>query len=111
MWEHSITELGDGKKVILIFGDNMAGEQGWIVAEMPYLDHPELQREQEKRAIMISGVPLAYKVLQDIKDDALGLAFALEGISSELVASMESIAIQADRALVYGPMPVNDSEE
>ena len=109
MWKHSkITS--DGKEVILIFGDEMAGEKGWIVAEMPCLDHPDLQREQEERAIMICGVPLAYKVLQDIKDDALALASKLDGISSELVGQMQSIAIQADRALVYGP-PFSDGSE
>jgi len=111
MWKHSKTIVSDGREVILIYGDETAGEKGWIVAELPCLDHPDLQREQEERAIMICGAPLAYKVLQDIKDDALALASKLEGISRELVSQMESIAIQADRALVNGPPFGDDSEE
>lgn len=113
MWKHSKI-VSDGKEVILIFGDEMAGENGWIVAELPCLDHPDLQREQEERAIMISGAPLAYKVLADIKEDALGMVEQLKDVLGEyspVLGVLNSIALQADRALVYGPPFSDDSEE
>ena len=52
-WEWSITQRDDGENVILICGEAQRGEQGWIVAEMPYLDHPDLQQEQSERAEVI----------------------------------------------------------
>ena len=111
MWKHSKV-VSDGKEVILIFGDETAGEQSWIVAELPCLDHPDLQREQEERAIMISGAPLAYKVLADIKEDALGMVEQLKTVLGEfspILGVFNSIALQADRALAYGPP--SDEEE
>ena len=90
----------DGEDIILITGDAHEGETGWIVAEMPYNKEDEtLRLEQEKRAMMISGVPLAYKVLQDIREDALAMG----------TWAGRSIALQAERALAY--MPWLDEEE
>lgn len=84
----------DGEDIILITGDAHEGETGWIVAEMPYNKEDEtLRLEQEKRAMMISGLPLAYKVLQDIREDALAMG-TLAG---------RSIVLQAERALAYMP--------
>ena len=71
MWYTTPIER-DGEDIILITGDAHEGETGWIVAEMPYNKEDEtLRLEQERRAMMISGVPLAYKVLQDIREDAI----------------------------------------
>lgn len=112
MWEYSIQQKGDGEEVILVFGDANAGEKGWIVAEMPYHDLPQLQEEQQVRAMMISGAPLAYKVLADIKEDALGVIEQLKDVLGEfspVVGVFNSIALQADRALAYGPP--SDEEE
>ena len=112
MWEHSIQQKGDGEEVILVFGDANAGEKGWIVAEMPYHDLPQLQEEQQVRAMMISGAPLAYKVLADIKEDALGMVEQLKTVLGEyspILGVFNSIALQADRALAYGPP--SDEEE
>lgn len=99
MWYTTPIER-NGEDIILITGDAHEGETGWIVAEMPYNKEDEtLRLEQEKRAMMISGVPLAYKVLQDIRQDAL----AMETWAGR------SIALQAERALAY--MPWLDQEE
>ena len=114
MWEYSIQQKGDGEEVILVFGDANAGEKGWIVAEMPYHDLPQLQEEQQVRAMMISGAPLAYKVLADIKEDALGMVEQLKDVLGEyspVLGAFNSIALQADRALAYGPPFSDDSEE
>jgi hypothetical protein len=73
---------------------------------MPYNKEDEtLRLEQEKRAMMISGAPLAYKVLQDIRTDAI------EAINSVYTtnAILQSIVLQAERALAY--MPWLDEEE
>ena len=105
MWYTTPIER-DGEDIILITGDAHEGETGWIVAEMPYHKEDETLRiEQEKRAMMISGVPLAYKVLQDIREDAI------EGMNSVYTkhAILESIMLQAERALAY--MPWLDEEE
>ena len=93
----------DGEDIILITGDAHEGETGWIVAEMPYNKEDEtLRLEQEKRAMMISGAPLAYKVLQDIRIDALLMM-------ADGVENAYSIVLQAERALAY--MPWLDEEE
>ena len=105
MWYTTPIER-NGEDIILITGDAHEGETGWIVAEMPYNKEDEtLRLEQEKRAMMISGVPLAYKVLQDIREDAI------EGMNSVHTkhAILESIMLQAERALAY--MPWLDQEE
>lgn len=86
----------NGQHIILITGDVEEDEAGWIVAEMPYPDDETLRLEQQKRAMMISGLPLAYKVLEDIRIDAL-LMFA-NGVENAY-----SIALQAERALAYMP--------
>lgn len=98
MWYTTPIER-DGKDIILITGDAHEGETGWIVAEMHYPEDETLRLEQEKRAMMISGVPLAYKVLQDIREDALAMG----------TWAGRSIALQAERALAY--MPWLDEEE
>ena len=98
MWDTTPIE-SDGKDIILITGDAHEGEIGWIVAEMHYPEDETLRLEQEKRAMMISGVPLAYKVLQDIREDALAMG----------TWAGRSIALQAERALAY--MPWLDEEE
>lgn len=101
MWEYT-TIVKDGKEVILITGDANSGETGWIVAEMPYNKEDEtLRLEQEKRAMMISGLPLAYKVLQDIRVDALAMG----------TMAGRSIALQAERALAYMPWLDEEKEE
>lgn len=89
----------DGEDIILITGDAHEGETGWIVAEMPYPTDETLRLEQERRAMMISGAPLAYKVLQDIREDAI------EAINSVYTknAILQSIVLQAERALAYMP--------
>ena len=101
MWYTTPIER-DGKDIILITGDAHEGETGWIVAEMHYPEDETLRLEQEKRAMMISGVPLAYKVLQDIRIDALVMM-------ANGVENADSIVLQADRALAY--MPWHDEEE
>ena len=98
MWYTTPIER-DGKDIILITGDAHEGEIGWIVAEMHYPEDETLRLVQEKRAMMISGVPLAYKVLQDIREDALAMG----------TWAGRSIALQAERALAY--MPWLDEEE
>lgn len=98
MWE-STPIVKDGKEVILITGDANSGETGWIVAEMPYPTDEKLRLEQEKRAMMISGLPLAYKVLQDIREDALRM---MEGNSGHF-AHLNTFVLQAERALAYMP--------
>ena len=104
MWEYTPI-VKDGKEVILITGDANSGETGWIVAEMPFPTDEKLRHEQEKRAMMISGLPLAYKVLQEIREDAI------EGMNSVYTknAIFQSIVLQAERALAY--MPWLDEEE
>ena len=92
MWEYTPI-VKDGEEVILITGDANSGETGWIVAEMPFPTDEKLRHEQEKRAMMISGLPLAYKVLQDIRVDALAMG----------TMAGRSIALQAERALAYMP--------
>ena len=105
MWYTTPIER-DGEDIILITGDAHEGETGWIVAEMPYHKEDEtLRLEQEKRAMMISGVPLAYKVLQDIREDALRM---MEGSSGHF-AHLNTFVLQAERALAY--MPWLDEEE
>ena len=92
----------------------MKGETGWIVAEMHYPEDATLRLEQEKRAMMISGAPLAYKALADIKEDALGMVEQLKTVLGEyspVLGVFNSIALQADRALAYGPPFSDDSEE
>jgi len=101
MWEYT-TIVKDGEEVILITGDANSGETGWIVAEMPYPKDESLRHEQEKRAMMISGLPLAYKVLQEIRVDALVMM-------ANGVENAYSIVLQAERALAY--MPWLDEEE
>jgi len=100
MWEYT-TIVKDGEEVILITGDANSGEAGWIVAEMPYPKDEKLRHEQEKRAMMISGLPLAYKVLQDIRVDALAMG----------TMAGRSIALQAERALAYMPWLDEEKEE
>ena len=95
MWEYTPI-VKDGEEVILITGDANSGETGWIVAEMPYPKDVSLRHEQEKRAMMISGLPLAYKVLQDIRTDALVMM-------ANGVENAYSIVLQAERALAYMP--------
>lgn len=99
MWENTPI-VKDGKEVILITGDANSGETGWIVAEMPYPTDEKLRLEQEKRAMMISGLPIAYKVLQDIREDALAMG-TLAG---------RSIVLQAERALAYMPWLDEETE-
>ena len=103
----------DGEDIILITGDANEGETGWIVAEMPYNKEDEtLRLEQEKRAMMISGAPLAYKVLQDIREDALksvGHMNLVYGEGLPETAFLQSIILQAERALAY--MPWLEEEE
>ena len=67
----------------------------------------KLRHEQEKRAMMISGLPLAYKVLQDIREDAI------EGMNSVYTkhAILQSIVLQAERALTYMPWLDGEKEE
>ena len=111
MWYTTPIER-DGKDIILITGDAHEGETGWIVAEMHYPEDETLRLEQEKRAMMISGAPLAYKVLADIKEDALGMVEQLKDVLGEfspVVGVFNSIALQTDRALAYGPP--SDEEE
>jgi len=95
MWNTTPIER-DGEDIILITGDANEGETGWIVAEMHYPEDETLRREQEKRAMMISGTPLAYKVLQDIREDALVMM-------ANGVENAYSIVLQAERALAYMP--------
>ena len=104
MWYTTPIER-DGKDIILITGDAHEGKTGWIVAEMHYPEDETLRLEQEKRAMMISGVPLAYKVLQDIREDALRM---MEGSSGHF-AHLNTFVLQAERALAY--MPWLDEEE
>ena len=92
----------NGEHIILITGDVEEDEAGWIVAEMPYPDEEALRLEQQKRAMMISGLPLAYKVLQDIRIDALVMM-------ANGVENAYSIVLQADRALAYIPW-LNEEE-
>ena len=100
MWEYTPI-VKDGEEVILITGDANSGETGWIVAEMPFPTDEKLRHEQEKRAMMISGLPLAYKVLQDIREDALAMG----------TWAGKSIALQAERALAYMPWLDEEKEE
>ena len=100
MWE-STPIVKDGKEVILITGDANSGEAGWIVAEMPYPTDEKLRHEQEKRAMMISGLPLAYKVLQDIREDALRMM--KDSFWHSSVHPMNTFVLQAERALAYMP--------
>jgi len=100
MWKYT-TIVKDGEEVILITGDANSGETGWIVAEMPYPKDESLRHEQEKRAMMISGLPLAYKVLQDIRVDALAMG----------TMAGRSVALQAERALAYMPWLDEEKEE
>ena len=86
----------NGQHIILITGDVEEDEAGWIVAEMPYPEEETLRLEQQKRAMMISGAPLAYKVLQDIRTDALVMM-------ANGVENAHSIVLQAERALAYMP--------
>ena len=61
---------------------------------------------------MISGAPLAYKVLQDIREDALksvGHMNLVYGEGFPETAFLQSIILQAERALAY--MPWLDEEE
>ena len=95
----------DGQHIILITGDVEEDEAGWIVAEMPYPEEEALRLEQQKRAMMISGLPLAYKVLQDIREDALRM---MEGSSGHF-AHLNTFVLQAERALAY--MPWLDEEK
>lgn len=109
------TPIGrDGEDIILITGDAHEGETGWIVAEMPYNKEDEtLRLEQERRAMMISGVPLAYKVLQDIRTDALEAVGHMNLVYGELpeTAMFQSIILQAERALAYMPWLDEEKEE
>ena len=106
MWE-STPIVKDGEEVILITGDANSGETGWIVAEMPYPTDEKLRHEQEKRAMMISGLPLAYKVLQDIREDALRM---MEGSSGHF-AHLNTFVLQAERALAFMPWLDEEKEE
>jgi hypothetical protein len=102
MWNNTPMVKDNGQHIILITGDVEEDEAGWIVAEMPYPDEETLRLEQQKRAMMISGAPLAYKVLQDIRTDALVMM-------ANGVENAYSIVLQAERALAY--MPWLDEEE
>ena len=107
MWYTTPIER-DGEDIILITGDAHEGETGWIVAEMPYNKEDEtLRLEQEKRAMMLSGAPLAYKVLQDIREDALRMM--KDSFWHSSVHPMNTFVLQAERALAY--MPWLDEEE
>jgi len=97
----------DGEDIILITGDAHEGETGWIVAEMPHPKDETLRLEQEKRAMMISGLPLAYKVLQDIREDALRMM----GGGSGHFAHLNTFVLQAERALAYMPWLDEEKEE
>lgn len=113
MWYTTPIER-DGEDIILITGDAHEGETGWIVAEMPYNKEDEtLRLEQERRAMMISGVPLAYKVLQDIRTDALEAVGHMNLVYGELpeTAMFQSIILQAERALAYMPWLDEEKEE
>ena len=102
MWNNTQIVRYDGTAAILITGDAQVGEAGWIVAEMPLPEEETLRLDQQKRAMMISGAPLAYKVLQDIRVDALVMM-------ANGVDNAHSIVLQAERALAY--MPWLDEEE
>ena len=110
MWTNTPMVKDNGEHIILITGDVEEDEAGWIVAEMPYPDEDALRLEQQKRAMMISGLPLAYKVLQDIRTDALR-ALGME--NGEFIYStqsiFQSIILQAERALAYMPW-LNEEE-
>ena len=117
MWEYTPI-VKDGEEVILITGDANSGETGWIVAEMPFPTDEKLRHEQEKRAMMISGLPLAYKVLQEIRDDALEHAEKLmygypprRPVDVVAVEMLKGIALQAERALAYMPWLDEEKEE
>jgi len=99
MWTNTPMVKDNGEHIILITGDVEEDEAGWIVAEMPYPDDEALRLEQQKRAMMISGLPLAYKVLQDIREDALRM---MEGSSGHF-AHLNTFVLQAERALAYMP--------
>ncbi len=105
MWNNTPMVKDDGQHIILITGDVEEDEAGWIVAEMPYPEEEALRLEQQKRAMMISGLPLAYKVLQDIREDALEAVGHMNLVYGELpeTAMFQSIILQAERALAYMP--------
>ena len=56
---------------------------------------------------MISGLPLAYKVLQDIREDALRMM----GGGSGHFAHLNTFVLQAERALAYMPWLDEEKEE
>ena len=107
MWNNTPMVKDDGQHIILITGDVEEDEAGWIVAEMPYPDDETLRLEQQKRAMMISGLPLAYKVLQDIRTDALRMME--DSFWHPSVNPMITFVLQAERALAS--MPWLDEEE
>ena len=101
MWTNTPMVKDNGEHIILITGDVEEDEAGWIVAEMPYPDDEALRLEQQKRAMMISGLPLAYKVLQDIREDALRMM--KDSFWHSSVHPMNTFVLQAERALAYMP--------
>jgi vacuolar-type H+-ATPase catalytic subunit A/Vma1 len=97
-WKWSIVKQNDDDEIIVVCGDAQRGEMGWIVCEIPYMDHPDLQDEARERAEAIKWTNEMRDALR-AATIALGAGVASESVLKRLreVCDTFGIQINADR--------------